>query len=37
MITKPIVIEKNVWIAAGTIVIGGVTVGEGSVIAADPS
>jgi acetyltransferase-like isoleucine patch superfamily enzyme len=31
---KPIVIERNVWIAAGAIVIGGVTVGEGSVVAA---
>ena len=33
-IGKPIVIERNVWIAAGAIVIGGVTVGENSVIAA---
>jgi acetyltransferase-like isoleucine patch superfamily enzyme len=31
---KPIVIERNVWIAAGAIVIGGVTIGEGSVVAA---
>jgi acetyltransferase-like isoleucine patch superfamily enzyme len=31
---KPIVIERNVWIAAGAIVIGGVTVGENSVVAA---
>ena len=31
---EPIVIEKNVWIAAGAIVIGGVTVGENSVVAA---
>jgi acetyltransferase-like isoleucine patch superfamily enzyme len=30
----PIVIEKNVWIAAGAIIIGGVTVGENSVVAA---
>ena len=29
-IGKPIVIEKNVWIAAGAIIIGGVTVGENS-------
>jgi acetyltransferase-like isoleucine patch superfamily enzyme len=28
------VIEKNVWIAAGAIIIGGVTVGENSVVAA---
>jgi acetyltransferase-like isoleucine patch superfamily enzyme len=27
-------IEKNVWIAAGAIIIGGVTVGENSVVAA---
>src|ERR1700753_2846472 len=33
-IGRPIVIEKNVWIAAGVTVIGGVTVGENSVIAA---
>jgi acetyltransferase-like isoleucine patch superfamily enzyme len=31
---KPIAIERNVWIAAGAIVIGGVTVGENSVVAA---
>jgi acetyltransferase-like isoleucine patch superfamily enzyme len=33
-IGKPIVIERNVWIAAGATVIGGVTVGENSVVAA---
>ena len=33
-IAKPIVIERNVWIAAGATVIGGVTVGENSVVAA---
>jgi acetyltransferase-like isoleucine patch superfamily enzyme len=33
-IAKPIVIERNVWIAAGAIVIGGVAVGENSVVAA---
>ncbi len=33
-IGKPIVIERNVWIAAGAIVIGGVTIGENSVVAA---
>ena len=31
---KPIVIERNVWIAAGATVIGGVTIGENSVVAA---
>ena len=31
---KPIVIERNVWIAAGATVIGGVTVGENAVVAA---
>ena len=30
---KPIVIERNVWIAADVTIIGGVTVGENSVIA----
>ena len=33
-IGKRIVIERNVWIAAGATIIGGVTVGENSVIAA---
>jgi acetyltransferase-like isoleucine patch superfamily enzyme len=33
-IGKPIAIEKGVWIAAGAIVIGGVTIGENSVVAA---
>ncbi|MFS2003794.1 sugar O-acetyltransferase [Duganella sp. CT11-25] len=33
-IGKPIVIEQNVWIAAGATIIGGVTVGENSVVAA---
>ena len=32
-IAKPIVIERNVWIAAGVTIIGGVTVGENSVVA----
>lgn len=31
---KRIVIERNVWIATGATVIGGVTVGENSVVAA---
>jgi acetyltransferase-like isoleucine patch superfamily enzyme len=31
---KPIVIEENVWIAAGATILGGVTVGENSVVAA---
>ncbi|WP_225562043.1 sugar O-acetyltransferase [Rhodanobacter sp. DHB23] len=31
---KRIVIERNVWVAAGAIIIGGVTVGENSVVAA---
>ena len=34
VVAKPIVIERNVWIAAGAIVIGGVTIGENSVVAA---
>jgi acetyltransferase-like isoleucine patch superfamily enzyme len=33
-IGKPIAIQKNVWIAAGATIIGGVTVGENSVVAA---
>jgi len=31
---RPIVIERNVWIAAGATVIGGVTIGENAVVAA---
>lgn len=34
VIGKPVVIEKDVWIAAGAIILGGLTVGENSVIAA---
>jgi len=33
-IGKPIVIQRNVWVAANSILIGGVTVGENSVVAA---
>lgn len=31
---KPIVIGRNVWIAAGATILGGVTIGENSVVAA---
>jgi acetyltransferase-like isoleucine patch superfamily enzyme len=34
VIAKPIAIERNVWIGAGATIIGGVTVGENSVVAA---
>jgi acetyltransferase-like isoleucine patch superfamily enzyme len=34
VVASPIVIERNVWIAAGATIIGGVTVGENSVVAA---
>jgi acetyltransferase-like isoleucine patch superfamily enzyme len=34
VVAKPVVIGRNVWIAAGAIIIGGVTVGENSVVAA---
>lgn len=34
VIAKPITIERNVWIAAGATIIGGVTEGENSVVAA---
>lgn len=33
-IGKPIVIERNVWIAANATIIGGVTIGENAVVAA---
>jgi acetyltransferase-like isoleucine patch superfamily enzyme len=31
---KPITIEKNVWVATGATIVGGVIVGENSVVAA---
>ena len=34
VMARPIVIERNVWVAAGATIIGGVTVGENSVVAA---
>ncbi len=34
VIAKPIVIKRNIWIAAGATIIGGVTIGENSVVAA---
>jgi acetyltransferase-like isoleucine patch superfamily enzyme len=34
VIARPIVIGRNVWIAAGATIIGGVTIGENSVVAA---
>jgi acetyltransferase-like isoleucine patch superfamily enzyme len=34
VIARPIVIGNNVWIAAGVTVIGGVTIGDNSVVAA---
>ena len=34
VIANPIVIDRNVWVAAGATIIGGVTIGENSVIAA---
>lgn len=34
MIPKPIHIGKNVWIGANSVVLPGVTVGDGAVIAA---
>lgn len=34
VIAKPVSIERNVWIAAGATIIGGVTIGENSVVAA---
>jgi acetyltransferase-like isoleucine patch superfamily enzyme len=33
-IAKPIVVERDVWIGAGVIVLPGVTIGEGSVVGA---
>ncbi len=33
-VTAPVVIEKNVWIGAGCIILRGVTIGENSIIGA---
>jgi len=32
--TKPVVIQDDVWIAAGCIILAGVTIGKGSIIGA---
>lgn len=34
IITKPIIIESNVWIGARAIILPGVTIGSGSIVAA---
>ncbi|MBP6179301.1 MAG: hypothetical protein KA473_14675 [Anaerolineales bacterium] len=34
VIKKPVVIEKNVWIGTHAIILPGVTIGSGSVVAA---
>ncbi len=34
LVTKPIAINDNVWIATGAIVLPGITIGEGAVVAA---
>ena len=34
LVTKPIVIEDNVWIAARAVILPGVTIGEGAVVGA---
>jgi acetyltransferase-like isoleucine patch superfamily enzyme len=34
IVAAPIVIQRNVWLAAGATVLQGVTVGEDSVVAA---
>ena len=33
-IKKPVIIGRNVWIAAGAIILPGVTIGDGAVVAA---
>ena len=33
-IALPVVIEKNVWLGAGVIVLKGVTIGEGAIVGA---
>ncbi len=34
LITKPITIQDNVWIATGAIILPGITIGEGAVVGA---
>ena len=34
LVTRPIAVQDNVWIATGAIVLPGVTIGEGAVVAA---
>lgn len=34
LVTKPITINDNVWVATGAIVLPGVTIGEGAVVGA---
>ena len=34
MVTKPITICDNVWVATGAVVLPGVTIGEGAVVGA---
>ena len=34
LVTKPITVNDNVWIATGAMVLPGVTIGEGAVVAA---
>jgi maltose O-acetyltransferase len=33
-VAKPIVIERGVWIGAKAIILGGITIGEGSIVGA---
>lgn len=33
-ISNPVVLEKNVWIATNALIVGGVTIGENSVVAS---
>ena len=34
LVTKPIMIQDNCWIATGAIILPGITIGEGAVVAA---
>lgn len=34
LVLKPVIIEENVWIASHTVILPGVTIGEGAVVAA---
>ena len=33
--TKPIIIKNNVWVGANSTILGGITIGDGAIVAAN--